>query len=374
LAAACRWAGALVALVGVCGGLLLGCTGWWGKKAQRGLFPAAEEQTLGLELVWPLPLNWKHPVTDVYRLPGTLCVVSKDNTFTAIDPQKGYPLWTQYLDDDVRLRATEAGDKLYLPLGARLLTIDRATGGAEERRLGFVVSSPPALDTLYVYLGSADGRLRALPLGPSSPQIGWQQTVGGSVRGRPQAVLAGVYFAAVDGFVYAANVADGSRKWEFKTDGPVVADLVLRGNVLYVASRDTHLYALDTALGASRKQQQRWLVPYSSGDDLQSAPLVSDDVIFVVGERSGVHALRASDGTGMWQCPQADSFLAAGKERVVLGARGRELLCVDRETGKLLWQKRLPGGAKYLFVANGEDDLIYLCRQRDGALFCYRAQ
>jgi outer membrane protein assembly factor BamB len=355
----------------MCGGLLVGCAGFWHKEAQRGVFPAATEQALGLELVWPLPLKWKHPVKDIYRLPSTLCVVSKDNTFSAIDPQKGYEYWRRYLDDTVDARSTEAGDKLYLPLAARLLTIDKTTGASEDRRLGFVVSSPPAIDTLYVYVGSAEGRLRALPLGP---RIGWQQTVQSSITGRPQVDVGGVFFAAKDGYVYAVSVTDGSRKWEFKTDGAVVADLVLRGNTLYVASRDSHLYALDTALGASRKQQQRWLVPYASGDDLQKAPLVRDDTIFVVGERAGVHAVRASDGTGMWQCPQADSFLAAGKDRVFLGAQGRQLLCVERQTGKLLWQKRLPGGAKYLFVANGEDDLIYLCRQRDGYLYCYRPQ
>jgi outer membrane protein assembly factor BamB len=115
-------------------------------------------------------------------------------------------------------------------------------------------------------------------------------------------------------------------------------------------------------------------VPYSSGGDLQKAPLVRGDTIFVVDERTGVHAVNASDGTGLWQCRRADSFLAAGEDRVFLGARGRQLLCLERETGKLLWERRLPGGAKYRFVANGEDDLIYLCRERDGYLFCYRPQ
>jgi len=361
----------VVVLVGVCGGLLVGCTGFWRREAQRGLFPAVQEQNLGLELVWALPLKWRHPVADVYRLPGTLCVVRKDNAFTAIDPQAGAPYWTRYLDNTVGLRATEAGDKLYLALDGELLTIDKVGGGAQDRRLGFVASSAPAIDTLYAYVGSADGRLRALALGA---RIGWQLTVRAVVTGRPQVDVGGVYFGARNGFVYAVNVADGSRKWEFKTDSAVVADLVLKGNALYVASRDSHLYALDTALGASRKEQQRWLVPYYSGGDLQKAPLVRDDAIFLVDERTGVHAVRTSDGTGMWQCSRADSFLAAGKDRVFLGAGGRDLLCLDRETGKLLWERRLSRNAAYLFVANGEDDLIYLCRQRDGYLYCYRPQ
>ena len=359
----------VAALVGVWASVQLGCAVPGKKEAQRGVFPAAEEQALGLELVWPLPLRSKSPVKDIYRLPGTLCVVNTDNTFVAIDPEKGNPLWTQYLDDTVRLRATEAGDKLYLVLGARLLTLDKATAASQERRLDFVASSPPAVDSLYVYLGAAGGRLRALNLGP---RIGWQQTVGSTIMGRPQVDTAGVYFASNNGRVYAVNVADGTRKWEFQTDRAVVADLVLQRNVLYVGSRDGRLYALDTALAGSRKQQQRWLLPYSSGGDIQKTPLVRGDAIFVVDEQTGVHAVRADDGTGLWRCPQADSFIATAGDRVFLGVGGRQVLCLDRETGKVLWERRLP--AKFLFVANGEDDLIYFCRERDGCVYCYRAR
>ena len=36
----------------VLAGLMSGCAGWWGKEKPRGLLPAAEEETLGLELLW----------------------------------------------------------------------------------------------------------------------------------------------------------------------------------------------------------------------------------------------------------------------------------------------------------------------------------
>jgi len=367
------WLHVGLALV-VLAGLLSGCAGWWGKEKPRGLLPAADENALGLELLWPLPLDTDKPVKDLYLLPRTLCVVSKGNEFVAVDPEKGYPRWQHIFDDELRTRATEDDERLYLIVANRLLTIKKGMGEGgilQERSLGFVGSSAPVVDGTNAYIGSGDGRLYALNL---QMRLGWQQTVRSTIRSQPQVDTTGVYFGAENGWVYAVNLTDGVRKWTFPTEGPIKADLVLVHNVLYVGSTDSRLYALDTALGVSRKQQQKWPVPYFTSGEIKQAPVVRGDTIFVVAEGTGVHAVRASDGAGLWQYPQADAFIAASGDRVFLGAEGRRLICVDRKTGDLLWEQKLPGRRKYLFVANGVNDLIYICRQKDGALFCYKPQ
>jgi len=351
-------------------GLVVGCAGWWHREKPRGLWSEPQEESLGLRLLWPLPLDTHKPVKDIYLLPDLLCVLTRDNTFIALDPRKGFPLWQQLFEDEVRDRGAVDDGHLYLVVGNRLFTIDRRTGAVKnERALKFVATSAPAVDQAFVYLGSAEGRLYALDLGP---KLGWHHTVGGAVKAQPQVDGAGVYFASADGRVYAVDPADGARKWEFATDGPIEADLLLSHNVLLVGSTDGRLYALDTALGASRKQQQRWPLPYSTGGRIVQAPVLRGDTVFVTAEETGVHAVRADTGEGLWQVPQADTFIAAGDDRAYLGAKGRYLICVDRHTGKVLWQRRLPGRHRYLFVTNGDSDLIYICRQKDGALYCYQ--
>lgn len=362
------WCPALAAVL--VAGLLVGCAGWWRREAPRGLWPEPQEETLGLKLLWPLPLDLKKPVKDIYLLAGVLAVVSRDNTFVAVDPQKGFPLWEQFFDDEIRTRAAVDDKRLYLVMGNRLLTIDRATGAVkDERTLPFVASSSPAVDRSYVYLGSADGKLYALSLGP---RLGWQQTVGGSIRARPRIDATGAYFGSEDGGVYAVNLSDGTRKWEFATDGPIQADPALGRNVLYVGSTDGRLYALDTALGASRKQQQRWPLPYSTGGRIVQAPILRGDTVYVVADGAGVHAVQADTGEGRWQYPQADAFLAASEDRVYLGADGRRIISLDRQSGEVLWEQKLPGRGRYLFVANDQSDLIYIYRQKNGALFSYQ--
>jgi len=359
-------------------GLAVGCANWsfesfkwpWQREKPRGLFPAEEEETMGLRLLWALPPQLKSPAKDVYLLPRTLYLVSRDNTFLALDPQKGYTHWEQIFDDEVERRAAEDDSNVYVIMANRLLTIDRETGGVlGDRPLGFVARSAPVLDGAYLYVGSADGRLYALDLGP---RLGWQQTVGATVSARPQVDTAGAYFGSENGSVYSVSLVDGTREWQFATDGPIVADLALRRNVLYVGSTDHKLYALDTALGASRKQQQRWPLPYHAGGAIRRTPVVRGGTVYVVAENAGVHAVRIRDGEGLWQCDQADAFIAAGKDRVLLGAEGRRLMCVDRQTGEGLWEQELPGKRTYLFVDNEQNDLIYICRRRDGHLYCYQ--
>lgn len=356
----------------VLAGLLTGCASRPLGSEQRGLFPEDREEALGLELLWPLPLGLGGAVRDVYLLADTLCVVSEDSTFVAVDPQKGYPYWEQFFDLEVYVRAAEDEKHLYIIMGNRLLTVEKGMnkgGVLKDVPLGFVATSGLAVDEAYAYIGAGDGRLYAVQLGP---RLSWQQTVGAAVSAQPQVDAAGAYFGAEDGRVYGVNLADGTRKWAFATDGAIVADLAMARNVLYVGSTDGKLYALDTALGASRRQQQRWMLPYFAGGAIRQAPVRRGATIYVVAEQTGVHAVRARDGAGLWQCPQADAFLAASRDRVFLGAEGGRLICVERDTGAVLWEEQLPGQGGYRFVPNGHSDLIYICRQRDGLLYCYQ--
>jgi outer membrane protein assembly factor BamB len=94
--------------------------------------------------------------------------------------------------------------------------------------------------------------------------------------------------------------------------------------------------------------------------------------VYVVAENAGVHAVSVRNGEGLWRCDRADAFIAAGKGRVLLGAEDRQLICADQQTGEVLWERELPGNRTYRFVSNAENDLIYVCRRRDGHLYCYQ--
>jgi len=83
-----------------------------------------------------------------------------------------------------------------------------------------------------------------------------------------------VYIGSFDSYLYALNPTDGSVKWKFKTNDHIYASVALvpdstgKTNMVYLASTDGNLYALDT------RGQLRW--KYDTNSPIRSSPVVGD--------------------------------------------------------------------------------------------------
>ena len=75
---------------------------------------------------------------------------------------------------------------------------------------------------------------------------------GDKVWGTPYISGDTLYIGSFDKKLYALSSADGSTKWEFKTEGAIVATPLVYDNTVYIGSFDRHLYALDPADGSLR--------------------------------------------------------------------------------------------------------------------------
>ena len=100
--------------------------------------------------------------------------------------------------------------------------------------------------------------------------------------GSPVVVGDTVYFANLDGQVYALEVETGSRKWRFNArtftaSSPAVAD-----GVLYIASF-TGVFAVDTETG-----QQLWRYTKSRSD---SSPLIAGLALYFGSDDTKVYAV-----------------------------------------------------------------------------------
>ena len=80
-------------------------------------------------------------------------------------------------------------------------------------------------------------------------ELAWRFATGDSVLSSPVVADGIVYFASADQSVYAVDVASGKKRWSFPTEDSVEAPpLVLEGRV-YVGSVDGFFYALDAKTG-----------------------------------------------------------------------------------------------------------------------------
>ncbi|WP_254764173.1 PQQ-binding-like beta-propeller repeat protein [Natrinema marinum] len=82
-----------------------------------------------------------------------------------------------------------------------------------------IVPSSPALDAGKLYIGSADGYLRALNAPDGTLQ--WRFNTGDWVVSDPVVVDETVYFGSWDTNLYAVSIG-GTEEWRFPTDDTLV--------------------------------------------------------------------------------------------------------------------------------------------------------
>ena len=123
-----------------------------------------------------------------------------------------------------------------------------------------------------VFLSGSDGIVRALDTATGRPR--WTAYTGGAVRYPPSVSDRRVFVGSGDGYVYAFEAATGKLLWRFRaapierkipvygplqSTWPVATGVLVSNNVAYFAAGmnnydGTHVYALDTASGAIKWQ------------------------------------------------------------------------------------------------------------------------
>src|SRR5690606_1161153 len=136
--------------------------------------------------------------------------------------------------------------------------------------------------------------------------------------------------------VYALNLENGEKVWEFAADGPVVSSpLVLDGRV-YVGSAGTNFFALDAKDGT-----EVWRYG-------------------ILGEfKSSASWFPAPTGTGKW---------------LVIGGYDNQLHCVDAASGRTNWTHETgnyvngaPAIGNGITAFGGCDAIVHVLRLTDGA-------
>src|ERR1700728_1970426 len=246
----------------------------------------------------------------------------------------------------------------------------------------FLLSSAAVLNDTVV-VGGGDGLVYAFDAKSGSPR--WKFVTDGRVRSSPAISNGVVYVGSFDGSLYAIDFNSGKLIWRYDTKGrsidptglgfdrksilssPAVAD-----GVVYIGSRDAHLYAVDAAKGTLK-----WIFDYEK-DNMTwaiSSPAVRGQVVYM-GTADGhfVHALRASDGQELWRFEMADrvwsSPVVAGSELYVTNQSGG-LYAVDLASGKESWHFQTKASVESSpAVANG---VVYF-GSNDGGVYAIRAE
>jgi len=129
----------------------------------------------------------------------------------------------------------------------------------------------------------------------------WTFATEGSIHSSPSVVDGIVYIGSRDSYIYAIDTATGEKRWSFKTGSWVESSPVVVKGVIYCGSNDGNVYALNALTG-----EKLWAfrTPYS----VRSTPAIADGVVYVGSDDYGIYALDARTGKELWRS-QADNLV-----------------------------------------------------------------
>ena len=154
------------------------------------------------------------------------------------------------------------------------------------------IDSTPVIAGGMVVITSRDGTLHALDLGTGSRR--WTAEPGAGSGG--PAVDAGLVFVVdAGGSVHAYRLEDGRPAWTSVTLGEPLIEVAAGGGMVFQATRDGGVVALDAHDGAE------WWRAGASPSEVSAAGLaLSDDLVLVATVDAGLVALRRATGEPVW--------------------------------------------------------------------------
>jgi outer membrane protein assembly factor BamB len=180
---------------------------------------------------------------------------------------------------------------------------------------------------------------------------------GGDIWSAPIVQGGRIFFASLDGNLYAINATSGEEAWRFKgTRALVSSPVVTDGGLVLVGGFDDRLHAIDMASG-----RQRW--DFVAANWIWTSPVVDGGRAYVGDFDGTVHALNLSDGSPIWSKPIAKRPIVASpvlaQGVLVIAAQNGELYGLDPGTQTQRWGPSDVGTSLNAdLVADGE--LVYL--------------
>jgi len=234
-------------------------------------------------------------------------------------------LWQNRMDKGILTEPIATGKILIIATLSGIYAFeayyDQTTKAIGKQLWGYSINgivSSPIIKSGIIYIGSEDRNLYALEYGGSKISTAWKYKANAVIRSKPFISLKGdyvltasndgsvyclirnsgklrwifivkspvysgivsaivdneelFYFGADNGRFYCIN-AFGKKIWEFKTNGKIRTEALIKGNAVYFGSEDNNFYALNTKSG-------KQIFKFSTDGNINSPPIILNDIIY----------------------------------------------------------------------------------------------
>ncbi len=316
------------------------------------------------------------PLDETYY--ASIYISSQNQILYALDPNTGRKLWEINIGTNLNNSPLVLNDKLILGTdkGMRIVDAKKGTTIATIPDVKSTQSSPAGAGNI-VYIGTDDSRVVAVDLNDNS--IKWQfaasgpvntaptlstgqvfvasaSTVyaldqasgtkvwefnpgtGGTFTSSPTLELPYVYIGCSDGNLYALEVTNGNKAWEYATQGPIRSSPIVYGGNIIFGSDDNNVYCIDSAA-----KKERWI--YKTTERVVSSPFGYNNVIYIGSFDYTFYAINVIDGELKWRYNTnalVKSSPLAHDGVVYIGSFDKTFYAFDT-SGALKWSRDIDG-------------------------------
>ncbi|HJL14351.1 MAG TPA: PQQ-binding-like beta-propeller repeat protein [Sandaracinaceae bacterium LLY-WYZ-13_1] len=252
-------------------------------------------------------------------------------------------------------------DRIYVGTSAgQLLAMSSSGARIYGYEGGGGIMAQPALDVRNdeLYVATEDGvvhRLRA-----EDGELVWRAEIGGAVSQPMILTEDALYLVTDDDSVVALDRDSGDALWRFRRDAPEGfyvshhAGITLTDGRLLTATTSGVVVSLDPADGSLQWERDTSveLEPGPDGTprfaDVDSTPLVMDDVVYVASYAGGMYALELASGTVRWRDEELTGIVSmepASDRILILSSGDLGVVALDRFDREILWRRQIPRGA-----------------------------
>ena len=211
-------------------------------------------------------------------------------------------------------------------------------------------SEPVAQDT-HVYIGSSEG-MYALSHADLSFIEKWEGDTPGRITGGASVIGLYLFFGSTDHTISSWNAFDGQVRWSFPTADTVETAPVVSDGLVYVSSGESWIYALDAHSGALIWKKQLDSNASDAATVHEGKLLIGDEkgVFYILSARTGqewfrFRTPRAISGSPVVSEDGERAYFAAGGQLYAVEATLREIpgLYQFKQLWAQLWLWQVPG-------------------------------
>jgi eukaryotic-like serine/threonine-protein kinase len=245
--------------------------------------------------------------------------------------------WSFQAKDSIESSAAIVDGVVYFgSMDGALYAVDLAGGKLRWRYAAGapVQESSPCVRNGTVFIGDLDGIFHAVDA--ASGKLRWKYKTGGEIQSSPNTYRNRVYFGSYDQNLYCLSIDTGTLIWKYTTEGPVHCTPAIDKGVVYISGCDETFRAIDAGSG-------KQVYTVQLGSYTGASACIQEGRAYVGTFGNVVLCLNLQRRTLQWTYKHPTrnfpfySSPAVTDTRVVLGGRDKMVHCLDRSTGKEIW-------------------------------------